>query len=187
MSSNWRGSKFETLNRPWWVRSPWSVAYYLEDIFFICFTRLVRALITSGGNGSPCYPSLNNLVRVSSSLASLFAKEPANKRILASRFSIFSITWLWWYNLSSPSNGRSPNFQVKASTLPFCFPGLKVIVKLNSERCLLHMAFHWFNCLVVMKYSRFLWSDKTSMGFRDSSNSGLYSSNARQMASISLS
>jgi len=72
-------------------------------------------------------------------------------------------------SLSSPSLGRSPGLRVKASGFPPAFPGRYVILKSKRKRNSDHRACRRLNSFVLMKYSGFLWSLKTWIGWREPS------------------
>ena len=77
--------------------------------------------------------------------------------------------------------------RVRASAFQFCFPGRQVIRKLNRESVSDHRAYLRVSYLLVIKYSRALWSNKIRIYKGSPSSSTRHYSSARTIASISLS
>ena len=96
-------------------------------------------------------------------------------------------TVVWFQKVSSPYSGRFLDLLVRASGFPSCLLGRYVIFKLNLDKNSAHLAWRQLRSLEVMKYSRFLWSDSTRMGFSTDCSSARHCSKARTMAMSSLS
>ena len=90
-------------------------------------------------------------------------------------------------SFTSDFAGWSPGFLLSASGRTAFDPGLYVMRKLNWDKNLDHRTWHWLRALVVVKYSRFLWSVTMSNGSAEPWSSGLHSSSTLIMASSSLS
>ena len=104
-------------------------------------------------------------------------------------------TGSWDSSAASRSKGRFSLFcpsvtsthLERVSALPFSEPDRWWISKLKAERNSDHRAWRRFNCFVVRKYSKFLWSENTRVWCGDPSKYTRQSWNAKIILRSSLS
>lgn len=120
-------------------------------------------------------------------LVASFVKDPSNKFSFGSKFPFLSTARLWCGSLLSTASSRYFDLLVSALGYAPCLPGWYVITKLIPDKYSDHWAWCLFSGLMVLKYLRFLCSERTAMGWAAPSNPGRHSWNPLRLVSSSLS